>query len=571
MAKKKQRNLVIVESPAKARTLAGLLGTDYDVHASVGHVRDLPKSKLGVDIEDGFAPQYVVPREKRKVVRQLKEAAEGADRVYLATDPDREGEAIAWHLLRAADLEGMPHQRVVFHEITKSAVRAPSSTRASIDMRLVDAQQARRVLDRLVGYKISPLLWKKVRRGLSAGRVQSVALRMVVDREREIEAFVPQEYWTIDAELAKTARQRHDVHRATGGTRRQAQEAGDRQRAKRAIGCSTLLRRRRFAVASVRTKEQHQRPPPPFTTSTLQQEASRRFGFSAKRTMARRAAALRRACQSAAARSGSSPTCAPTRPTSPRRAGRDARVHRRQIRRRRSCRRRRASTARRRRARRKRTRRSGRRPSAASPRRSRVAQPRPVPALHPDLAADGRQPDGGRRLRPDDGRHRGAARSTAQTRYLFRATAQRPALPRLPPGLPGPAEDDEEAEEKRPCRRSPKRRAAPAGPAAGAALHRAAAALHGGDAGEGAGGERHRPAQHLCADLSTIQDRGYVEKEGRALKPTELGFVVNDLLDRAASRGSWTSASRRRWRRSSTRSPTASASGSRSCTTSTNR
>jgi DNA topoisomerase-1 len=284
MAKKKQRNLVIVESPAKARTLAGLLGPEYDVHASIGHVRDLPKTKLGVDIDDGFAPRYVVPREKQKVVRQLKAAAEGADRVYLATDPDREGEAIAWHVLRAAGLEGMPHQRVVFHEVTRDAVLSAFEHPREINERLVDAQQARRILDRLVGYKISPLLWSKVRRGLSAGRVQSVALRMVVEREKEITAFVPQEYWTIDAKLAKASGAATLTARLAGlaGTRKKL-EVGSTRDSERLLA---LLRPARFVVTSVRKKEQHQRPQPPFTTSSLQQEASRRLGFTAKRTMA---------------------------------------------------------------------------------------------------------------------------------------------------------------------------------------------------------------------------------------------------------------------------------------------
>ena len=285
MAKKKQRNLVIVESPAKARTLAGLLGPEYDVHASVGHVRDLPKTKLGVDIDDGFAPKYVVPVEKRKVVRQLKTAAEGADRVFLATDPDREGEAIAWHVLRAADLEGMPHRRVVFHEVTKAAVLSAFEHPRDIDERLVDAQQARRILDRLVGYQISPVLWRKVRYGLSAGRVQSVALRMVVEREREITAFVPQEFWTIDAKLAKTSDVGASlVARLAGFSgKRKKLEIATAEESDRLLA---LLRPARFVVDSVRKKEQHQRPQPPFTTSSLQQEASRRLGFSAKRTMA---------------------------------------------------------------------------------------------------------------------------------------------------------------------------------------------------------------------------------------------------------------------------------------------
>jgi hypothetical protein len=197
------KNLVIVESPTKARTLAGFLGRGYDVRASVGHVRDLPKSKLGVDVDHGFAPQYVVPKEKSEVVKQLKSAAKNADMIYLATDPDREGEAISWHLVEAVGLRNRPLRRVEFHEITRDAIREAFEHPRELDTRLIDAQQARRVLDRLVGYKISPLLWKKVRRGLSAGRVQSVALRMIVEREREIQNFQAREYWTIDADLLK--------------------------------------------------------------------------------------------------------------------------------------------------------------------------------------------------------------------------------------------------------------------------------------------------------------------------------------------------------------------------------
>ncbi|MGA2284775.1 MAG: type I DNA topoisomerase [Dehalococcoidia bacterium] len=284
MTKKKQRNLVIVESPAKARTLAGLLGPQYDVHASIGHVRDLPKTKLGVDIDDGFAPRYVVPREKAKVVRLLKAAAEDADRVFLATDPDREGEAIAWHVLEAVGLEGKPHQRVVFHEVTKDAVLDAFAHPRQINERLVDAQQARRILDRLVGYKISPVLWQKVRRGLSAGRVQSVAVRMVVEREKEITAFVPLEYWTLDARLAKAKGEGTLTARLAGlAGKRKKLEIASAAESERLVA---LLQPARFTVISVRKKDVRQQPAPPFTTSSMQQEASRRLGFTAKRTMA---------------------------------------------------------------------------------------------------------------------------------------------------------------------------------------------------------------------------------------------------------------------------------------------
>ena len=288
------RSLVIVESPAKARTLAGILGPEYQITASVGHVRDLPRSKLGVDIDKEFEPHYVVPREKAEVVRRIREAAGKASVVYLATDPDREGEAISWHLVAAADLEADHREirRVVFHELTPGAVREAFQHPRGIDLALVDAQQARRVLDRLVGYKISPLLWRKVRKGLSAGRVQSAALRMVADREREIQRFEAKEYWTLDALLAKPALgsvEGADAPDATFSARLRGQagkrhfEVGSAAEAERVGG---LLRRAAFGVKAVKRRDQHRRPAPPFTTSTLQQEASRRFGFTARRTMA---------------------------------------------------------------------------------------------------------------------------------------------------------------------------------------------------------------------------------------------------------------------------------------------
>jgi len=285
MAKAKEKRLVIVESPAKARTLSNILGKEYEVRASVGHVRDLPKSQLGVDVENEFQPRYIVPKDKKEVVKALKEAAKTASTVYLATDPDREGEAISWHLLEAIGLDGKPHRRVEFHEITHDAVQEAFEKPREIDMRLVDAQQARRVLDRLVGYKISPILWRKIHRGLSAGRVQSVALRIVVDREREIEAFQPQEYWTIDADLAKQGDPDENAFAARlvglPGEKKAEIDNGERAEA-----VASDLRRSRYGVREVKKRQQVRRPSPPFTTSTLQQEASRRYGFSAKRTMA---------------------------------------------------------------------------------------------------------------------------------------------------------------------------------------------------------------------------------------------------------------------------------------------
>jgi len=279
---KTKKKLVIVESPAKARTLSKLLGEDYSLKASMGHVRDLPRSQLGVDIEQGFTPKYVVPRAKSKIVKELKQAAKTASAVYLATDPDREGEAISWHLVEVTKTNRKPYRRVVFHEITKTAIERAFKHPHTIDMQLVNAQQARRILDRLVGYKLSPLLWRKVRRGLSAGRVQSVVLRIIVDREREIENFVPVEYWTIDAELAKTADA--PTFRATlvglsDGTKL------DIHNEQEATEIAGDLKQASYKVLKVGTKKVTRQPAPPFITSTLQQEAWRKLHFPAKLTM----------------------------------------------------------------------------------------------------------------------------------------------------------------------------------------------------------------------------------------------------------------------------------------------
>jgi len=281
-----KRKLVIVESPAKARTLSRILGEGYSLKASLGHIRDLPKRGLGVDVEKGFVPKYMVPREKRKVVLELKEAAKTASTVYLATDPDREGEAISWHLAEVTKWNRIPYHRVVFHEITKEAVEHAFKHPRSIDMQLVNAQQARRVLDRLVGYKISPLLWRKVRRGLSAGRVQSVALRIIVDREREIEKFIRVEYWTIEAELAKKIPGAEVVaFRAMlvgliDGTKL------DIHNQEEATEISDELKPASYNVIKVKTKKITRQPPPPFITSSLQQEAWRKLHFTTKLTMA---------------------------------------------------------------------------------------------------------------------------------------------------------------------------------------------------------------------------------------------------------------------------------------------
>jgi DNA topoisomerase-1 len=284
-ARKKSRELVIVESPAKARTIEAILGNRYQVKASVGHVRDLPKSKLGVDVEHDFAPSYVVPRDKRKVVNELSKAAKEAPAVFLATDPDREGEAISWHLVEAAKLNSRPVHRVVFHEVTQQAVEEAFRNTREIDMKLVNAQQARRVLDRLVGYKISPLLWKKVKRGTSAGRVQSVALKMVVDREREVQDFVPTEYWSIEAELARKEDEAKRTVKASLLARWGEKELPIPNQDEADI-LTADLEPAEYVVAAIRRRNQRRRPSPPFTTSTLQQEASRKLRFTARRTMA---------------------------------------------------------------------------------------------------------------------------------------------------------------------------------------------------------------------------------------------------------------------------------------------
>ncbi len=278
--------LVIVESPAKARTIGKYLGSGYTVKASMGHVRDLPKSTLGVDVDDNFAPTYLVPRDKTKLIKELKASVQGAREVYLATDPDREGEAIAWHLVQATGANEKPVHRVVFYEITPEAVRDAMASPRSIDPDLVDAQQARRVLDRLVGYKVSPLLWKKVKRGLSAGRVQTAALRIIVEREREIEAFEPVEYWSIEAELAKQTGaelRKKDIFRAALQRIRGEKVSIDNQEQADAIVAA--LDGVAYRVADVSQKEVQRRPSAPFTTSTLQQEASRKIGLGVRRTM----------------------------------------------------------------------------------------------------------------------------------------------------------------------------------------------------------------------------------------------------------------------------------------------
>jgi DNA topoisomerase-1 len=278
------RNLVVVESPAKAKTIGKYLGSDYRVVASMGHVRDLPKSDFAVAFDDGVAVTYEVTGKGKKVVSEIKKAAKGVEQVYLATDPDREGEAIAWHIAESARLAARRTRRVTFTEITAAAVRDAFSSPRQIDADLVDAQQARRVVDRIVGYKLSPMLWRKVRTGLSAGRVQSAALKMVVDREREIQAFTSQEYWSLEADLATHERDERDERfraRYPVGEKQRfilSDEATAAAAAERARGAD-------WTVADVKKSERRRSAKPPFTTSTLQQEASRKLGFSSKRTM----------------------------------------------------------------------------------------------------------------------------------------------------------------------------------------------------------------------------------------------------------------------------------------------
>lgn len=278
---KRSGSLVIVESPTKAKTIGRFLGRGYNVRASVGHVRDLLRSQLSVDVHNGFTPKYRVPNEKREVVRELKAAAGKAREVYLATDPDREGEAIAWHLLEAAELDPDRTRRVAFHEITRLAVEQAFAHPRGIDINLVNAQQARRILDRLVGYSLSPLLWAKVRSRLSAGRVQSVALRLVVERERVIQSFVPDEYWTVEAELARPSDERSFRARLN---RIDDEEPGFGSQAEVQPYLDDL-QGASFAVLRVKRGERRRNPSAPFTTSALQQEASKRLGFSPKKTM----------------------------------------------------------------------------------------------------------------------------------------------------------------------------------------------------------------------------------------------------------------------------------------------
>ncbi|AAU23367.2 type I DNA topoisomerase [Bacillus sp. FSL W8-0445] len=271
--------LVIVESPAKAKTIERYLGKKYKVKASMGHVRDLPKSQMGVDIEQNFEPKYITIRGKGPVLKELKTAAKKAKKVYLAADPDREGEAIAWHLAHSLDLDLNSDCRVVFNEITKDAIKESFKHPRMINMDLVDAQQARRILDRLVGYKISPILWKKVKKGLSAGRVQSVALRLIIDREKEINDFIPEEYWTIEGSFLKGKETFEASFFGINGEKHQLKSEDDVKQ------ILSRIKGNKFEVKKVTKKERKRNPALPFTTSTLQQEAARKLNFRAKKTM----------------------------------------------------------------------------------------------------------------------------------------------------------------------------------------------------------------------------------------------------------------------------------------------
>ncbi len=272
-------SLVIVESPAKAKTIGKYLGSKFIVKASVGHIRDLPKSQIGVEVDNNFNPKYITIRGKGSILKELKDASKKVKKVYLAADPDREGEAIAWHLAHYLEIDETDSCRVVFNEITKQAVKDAFKTPRPINMDLVNAQQARRILDRLVGYKISPLLWKKVKKGLSAGRVQSVAVKLIIDRENEIDVFIPEEYWSITAQLKyKTSSFEAKFH-SLNGEKRELSSEQDVQEVLKAMGSSA------FTVAEVKEKERLRNPSPPFITSSLQQEAARKLGFRASKTM----------------------------------------------------------------------------------------------------------------------------------------------------------------------------------------------------------------------------------------------------------------------------------------------
>lgn len=276
------KNLVIVESPAKAKTIKKFLGRNYKVMASNGHVRDLPKSQLGIDTENDYEPKYITIRGKGPLLAELRKEAKKADKIYLATDPDREGEAISWHLSKALKLEEGQYSRITFNEITKDAVKDSINEAREIDMDLVNAQQARRVLDRMVGYKISPVLWSKVKRGLSAGRVQSVALRIICDREKEISEFLPVEYWNLYVELDVPENKGTLKVKFLGDAEGNAIEIGSEEQLNKIL---KEIENEDFVISELKKTTRRKKSPRPFTTSTMQQEASKRLNFSTSKTM----------------------------------------------------------------------------------------------------------------------------------------------------------------------------------------------------------------------------------------------------------------------------------------------
>ena len=277
-------NLIIVESPSKANTISKFLSRDYSVKSSYGHIRDLPKRELGVDVKDNFKPKYVILVKARKVVAELKKAAKKTDMIILATDQDREGEAIAWHLVKILDLDGKDYQRIVFHEITKKAIEEALKNPRQIDMDSVNAQQTRRILDRLVGYELSPFLWKKIVKGLSAGRVQSVTVRLIVEREKEIKDFKPEEYWSIEVKLQKENQSDEFIARLIKKDDKAINKLGIKVK-QEADKILKDLKGAKYKVVNIESKEVKRYPAPPFTTSTLQQEAVKKLGLSAKQTM----------------------------------------------------------------------------------------------------------------------------------------------------------------------------------------------------------------------------------------------------------------------------------------------
>ena len=275
------RKLVIVESPSKAKTIKKYLGKDFDVIASQGHIIDLPASRMGVDLENNFKPEYIKMKGKAGIIKEIKTASKDKDIVYLATDPDREGEAIAWHLKNELGINDNDKCRIEFNEITETAVTKAVKKARTLDMNLVNAQQARRILDRIVGYQISPLLWKKVKRGLSAGRVQSVALRIIMERENEIRNFIPEEYWDLGVILNKQNNE-SDIFAKFYGDKNGKISLTNEKQVKEIV---SAIDGKKYTVLDIKKSEKKKNPPPPFTTSSLQQDASRKFGFTVKKTM----------------------------------------------------------------------------------------------------------------------------------------------------------------------------------------------------------------------------------------------------------------------------------------------